>query len=69
MGKINIGDLTTETVSRTQEWTVHALGLLASCSSTQDVLDFEGDVLEALQTGFETGGYKAPAATTIEEGK
>jgi hypothetical protein len=69
MGKLNIGDLTTETVSRTQKWTVHALGLLASCSETQNTLSFEGDVLEALQTGFESGGYKAPAPTTIEEGK
>ena len=68
MGKVNVGDLTTETISRTQKWTGHALGLLGSCSSTQDVLDFEGDVLEGLQTGFEQGGYKAPAPTTIEDG-
>ncbi|MEO7113975.1 MAG: hypothetical protein ABI183_26275 [Polyangiaceae bacterium] len=68
MGKIKIVDLTTETVSRTQKWTVHALGLLASCSETQNTLSFESDVLEALQSGFETGGYKAPAATIIEEG-
>jgi len=70
LGKVNVASLTTETVSRTQKWTVHALGLLASCSETQDVLDFESDVLGALQDGFETGGYKSPAATTIaEEGK
>jgi hypothetical protein len=69
LGKITIGDLTTETASRTQKWTAHAMALPASCSSTRDVLDFESDVLEALQSGFETGGYKAPAATMIADGK
>ncbi|MGH7282472.1 MAG: hypothetical protein ACRELY_13175 [Polyangiaceae bacterium] len=68
MGKINAADLTTETVSRTQKWTGHALSLLASCSSTEHVLEFEGDVLEGLQDGFEQGGYKAPAPTTIPDG-
>ncbi|MEO8878623.1 MAG: hypothetical protein ABI461_23740 [Polyangiaceae bacterium] len=67
LGKINVADLTTETISRTQKWTVHALGLLASISETQETLEFESDVLEALQDGFETGGFKSPAASTIPE--
>ncbi len=62
MGKLNAAELTTETIDRTQKWTGHALGLLASCSSTQDVLDFESDVLEGIQDGFEQSGYKAPTA-------
>ncbi len=63
--KISAVDLTTETIARTQRWVGHAIGILATCTSTQEALNFQDDTLEALQSGFETGGWKAPAASTV----
>ncbi len=66
LGKISIGDLTTQTTVRLQNWSVHTVGLLGSIAATQDVLGFEGDVLDAFINGFATGGWKAPAAANLD---
>jgi hypothetical protein len=67
MGKISMGDLTTETVSRTKNWVGHALGLLGSISSTKDTLSFEEDTLDALLDGFAKNGWKRIDAVKIPE--
>ncbi|MEO6419308.1 MAG: hypothetical protein ABIP39_07890, partial [Polyangiaceae bacterium] len=63
--KLSAADLTTETIARTQRWVGHAISILATCTSTQEALNFQDDTLEALQAGFETGGWKAPAPSTV----
>jgi hypothetical protein len=67
MGKISLGDLTTQTVDRTKKWVVHALGLLGSISSTKDELSFEEDTLDALLDGFAKNGWKRVDAAKIPE--
>jgi len=66
LGKISVGDLTTETLNRTKDWMGHALGLLGDISKTKEVLGFEEDVLDAVLEGFKTGAWQAPTATTID---
>jgi hypothetical protein len=58
LGKISLGDLTTETIGRTKDWVVHALGLLGAISATKDRLSFEQDTLDALLDGFAKNGWK-----------
>lgn len=67
MGKISMGDLTTETVSRTKNWIGHALGLLGSISATKDELSFEEDTLDALLDGFAKNGWKRIDPVKIPE--
>jgi hypothetical protein len=67
MGKISMGDLTTETISRTKNWVGHAVGLLGSISSTKDELSFEEDTLDALLDGFAKNGWKRIDAVKIPE--
>ncbi|HSO35130.1 MAG TPA: hypothetical protein VLT33_21530 [Labilithrix sp.] len=67
MGKIPMGELTTEVATRTTKWVGHAMGLLGTISSTKDMLTFEDDVLAALIDGFKAGGWSPPAATTIPD--
>jgi hypothetical protein len=67
MGKINIGDLTSEVASRTTKWVKRATTLMGTISSTKDVLSLEDDVLGALIDGFKASGWAPPAATTIPE--
>jgi hypothetical protein len=67
MGKISMGDLTSETISRTKNWIGHALGLLGSISSTKDELSFEEDTLDALLDGFAKNGWKRLDPVLIPE--
>lgn len=67
MGKLSMGDLTTEVAARTTKWVGRAMGLLGTISATSDMLSFENDVLGALIDGFSASGWKAPAATTIPD--
>ena len=67
MGKIPMGELTTEVATRTTKWVGHAMGLLGTISGTSDMLKFEDDVLGALVDGFKAGGWTPPAATTIPD--
>jgi hypothetical protein len=68
LGKLSLGDLTKEAVSRTTKWVVHAVTLLAAVSSTKDALSFEEDTLDALLDGFTASGWKKAAAATIPGG-
>jgi len=68
LGKLSLGDLTTEAISRTKKWLVHAVTLIAAVSSTKDALSFEEDTLDALLEGFAANGWKRTAAATIPGG-
>jgi hypothetical protein len=68
LGKLSLGDLTTEAISRTKKWVVHAVTLIAAVSSTKDSLSFEQDTLDALLEGFAANGWKRTAAATIPGG-
>ena len=57
LGKLSLGDLTTETLDRTKKWVVHAITLIAAVSSTKDTLSFEEDTLDALMAGFSANGW------------
>lgn len=67
MGKMSIGDVTSEVAARTTKWVGRAMGLLGTIAATSDMLSFENDVLGALIDGFSAGGWKAPAAATIPD--
>ena len=67
MGKIPMGELTTEVATRTTKWVGHAAGLLGTISATSDMLKFEDDVLAALIDGFKAGGWTPPQAMTIPD--
>jgi hypothetical protein len=67
MGKLSMGDLTTEVASRTTKWVGRAMGLLGTIAATSDMLSFENDVLNAVIDGFSSAGWKAPAAATIPD--
>jgi hypothetical protein len=68
LGKLSLGDLTTEAISRTKKWVVHAVTIIAAVSSTKDQLSFEQDTLDALLDGFTASGWKRTAAATIPDG-
>jgi len=65
LGKLSLGDLTTETLSRTKNWVVHAITLIGAASSTKDTLSFEEDTLDALLDGFAANGWKKADAARI----
>jgi hypothetical protein len=65
LGKLSLGDLTTETLDRTKKWVGHAITLLAAVSSTKDALSFEEDTLDALLDGFAANGWKKAEAAKI----
>jgi hypothetical protein len=65
LGKLSLGDLTTETIGRTKDWVVHSLGLLGAISATKDKLSFEQDTLDALLDGFAQNGWKRVTPVAI----
>ncbi|HEY6461100.1 MAG TPA: hypothetical protein VIY73_13140, partial [Polyangiaceae bacterium] len=65
LGKLSLGDLTTQTLDRTTKWVGHALTILAAVSSTKDTLSFEEDTLDALLDGFTGGGWTKTVAVVI----
>jgi hypothetical protein len=69
LGKLSMGDLTTETLSRTKKWVVHAITLLAAVANTKDQLSFEQDTLDALIEGFVASGWSKSTAVTIPDEK
>jgi len=69
LGKLSVADLTTQTTARLQAWVIHTMSLLGSIAATEDVLEFEADVLDAITNGLSQSGWKAPAPATIGEGK
>jgi len=67
MGKLNMGELTTEVASRTTKWVKRATVLMGTISTTKEVLNLEDDVLGALIDGFKAAGWAPPAPATIPE--
>ncbi len=67
MGKIPMGELTSEVALRTTKWVGRTAGLLGTIATTSDLLKFEDEVLAALVDGFKAGGWTPPAAATIPE--
>jgi hypothetical protein len=67
MGKLSMGEVTSEVASRTTKWVGRAMGLLGVVSATKDMLSFEDDVLSALIDGFKSSGWTPPAAATIPD--
>jgi hypothetical protein len=67
MGKISMGDLTTEVAKRTGLWAKRALGLVGTIAATKEILDFEDEVLGNIIDGFKSAGWAAPAPATIPE--
>jgi hypothetical protein len=65
LGKLSLGDLTTETLSRTKNWVVHAITLIGAASTTKDTLSFEQDTLDALLDGLAANGWKRAEAAKI----
>jgi hypothetical protein len=67
LGKLSMGDVTSEVSSRTTKWVGRAMGLLGTVSATKDMLSFEDDVLSAVIDGFKSSGWTPPAAATIPD--
>jgi hypothetical protein len=65
LGKLSLGDVTTQTLDRSKKWVVHVVTLLGTVSSTQEQLSFEQDTLDALLDGFTSGGWKRPDAPKL----
>ncbi len=67
LGKIQLGDLTTQTIGRTKDWVIHTLALLGAISSTKDHLNFEQDTLDAMLDGFSKNGWTKVAPVVIPD--
>jgi hypothetical protein len=67
LGKINMGDLTSQTVDRTQKWVKHAVGLLGSVGVTKENLAFSADALDAMIDGVVASGWTKVAAVKIPD--
>jgi hypothetical protein len=65
LGKLSLGDVTTQTLDRSKKWVVHVVTLLGTVSSTQEQLSFEQDTLDALLDGFASAGWKRPDALKL----
>lgn len=65
LGKVEVGELLTQTVSRTTDWVGDTLALLVTASTTADALSFQADTLDAIKDGFTSAGWKAPAPVAI----
>jgi hypothetical protein len=67
LGKVEVDELLTQTVSRTTDWVGDTLALLGTTSMTADALSFQADTLDAIKDGFASAGWKAPAPVAIAE--
>lgn len=67
MGKLNMGELTSEVAGRTTRWVKRVTTLMGTISTTKEVLNLEDDVLGALIDGFKAAGWAPPPAATIPE--
>lgn len=67
LGKLTVPELTKEVAGRTTAWVKRALGLYGTIAATKEVLSLEEDVLDALLSGFEAAGWKAPATVKVPE--
>jgi hypothetical protein len=67
MGKLNVGEVTSEVASRTTKWVKRVTTLMGTISTTKEVLNLEDDVLGALIDGFKAAGWAPPPPATIPE--
>ncbi len=66
LGKLDLAEVSSETVRRTTEWLNKATTLMVWAPSTSTALSYQADVLEALLEGFEESGWTRPAELEIE---
>ena len=69
MGKLSMGEVTSEVLDREQKWVKHAVALMATIASTKEILSFEEEVLAAFVDGMQADGWKAPAPPVLTEPK
>lgn len=67
LGNIEMDALLGQSISRTGDWVASAFALLGTTSSTAGVLSFQADTLDAIQDGFASAGWKAPAPLVIAD--
>ncbi len=67
MGKIQMGDLVSETTDRTQDYVKRVVTLLAILDDTSERLTFQGKVLDEILGGFADAGTKVPEAAKVED--
>lgn len=67
LGKLSVGQVTGQTLDRTQAWVGRALGLLGTVGATKDTLDFQADLVDAILSGMKASGYAAPAPPVLPE--
>jgi hypothetical protein len=65
LGSVQLDKLVLETIVRTQRFAVEALVLLATTSATEEMLAFEGDVLDSILGGFHTSGWGKPEPARV----
>ena len=66
LGKLDLAEVSSETVRRTTEWLNKATTLMVWAPSTSTALSYQADVLDALLAGFEASGWTRPAELEIE---
>lgn len=74
LGKLDIGEVSSETAKRTTQWLRKATTLMVWAPSTSAALSYQADVLDAILDGFETSGWTRLAdleivARECEEGE
>lgn len=74
LGKLDVGEVTSETAKRTTEWLSKATTLMVWAPSTSTALSYQADVLDGILEGFEASGWTRPAdleivARVCEEGE
>lgn len=67
VGKIEVDDLVSETVSRTQAFAGKAFTFSSDADNTQRVLEYQASLLDAIIEGFESSGWKSPRAARVSE--
>jgi hypothetical protein len=65
LGRLSVAEVTAATAERTQRWVDHAVGLLGTIAATNQVLEVEADLLNALVGGLERAGWKGPPPPTL----
>jgi uncharacterized coiled-coil protein SlyX len=67
LGKVEVDELLSGSVSRSTDWVGSSLSLLATASATGDRLSFQAETLDAIKDGFVSAGWTAPAPLAIAE--
>jgi hypothetical protein len=65
LGTVQLDQLVVEATTRTEHFAVEAVALLATTSTTEEELSFEGDVLDAIGDGFRSAGWQSTEPARI----